>query len=180
MWLLRAQRPGLIRRAGRASRAALYLPDAELVIRARVGSRCLDGHVVAAEWSTIAFARRYLQADLSRLPDLGAPFGAAVASMVLMAIPDWAAAMKRARPPWRQAGCSCSRSLTRASSSSPRPGAITASTAPASNSVSTRSPAARAGLPSTAVGLPQPAGQPGLPGLRGRRARGGSWHRRHR
>ena len=37
---------------------------------------------------------RYLQADLCRLPDLGQPFHAVVASMVLMAIPDWAAAMK--------------------------------------------------------------------------------------
>jgi SAM-dependent methyltransferase len=37
---------------------------------------------------------RYLQADLSRLPGLGGPFDAVVASMVLMAIPDWAAAMR--------------------------------------------------------------------------------------
>lgn len=37
---------------------------------------------------------RYLQADLCRLPDLGEPFDMVVASMVLMAIPDWAAAMK--------------------------------------------------------------------------------------
>lgn len=37
---------------------------------------------------------RYFQADLCRLPDLGEPFDAVVASMVLMAIPDWAAAMR--------------------------------------------------------------------------------------
>jgi SAM-dependent methyltransferase len=37
---------------------------------------------------------RYLQADLCQLPDLGSPFHAVVASMVLMAIPAWAAAMK--------------------------------------------------------------------------------------
>lgn len=37
---------------------------------------------------------RYLQADLCHLPDLGPPFDAVVASMVLMAIPDWTAAMR--------------------------------------------------------------------------------------
>ncbi len=37
---------------------------------------------------------RYLQADLCRQPDLGRPFDMVVASMVLMAIPDWAAAME--------------------------------------------------------------------------------------
>jgi 2-polyprenyl-3-methyl-5-hydroxy-6-metoxy-1,4-benzoquinol methylase len=36
---------------------------------------------------------RYVQADLCALPDLGAPFDAVVASMVLPAIPDWAGAM---------------------------------------------------------------------------------------
>jgi hypothetical protein len=33
-------------------------------------------------------------ADLCRLPDLGAPFDAVVASMVLLTIPDWIAAMR--------------------------------------------------------------------------------------
>lgn len=37
---------------------------------------------------------RYLQADLCRLPDPGRPFDAVVASMVFMAVPDWAAAME--------------------------------------------------------------------------------------
>ena len=37
---------------------------------------------------------RYLQADLCALPDLGEPFDAVVASMVLPAIPDWAGAMR--------------------------------------------------------------------------------------
>src|SRR5215469_6367702 len=37
---------------------------------------------------------RYVQADLCRLPDLGGPFDAVVASMVLLDIPDWTGAMK--------------------------------------------------------------------------------------
>jgi SAM-dependent methyltransferase len=37
---------------------------------------------------------RYVQADLCAMPDLGAPFDAFVASMVLPAIPDWAGAMR--------------------------------------------------------------------------------------
>ncbi|GGM81248.1 class I SAM-dependent methyltransferase [Dactylosporangium sucinum] len=37
---------------------------------------------------------RYVQADLCALPDLGAPFDAAVASMVLPVIPDWTGAMQ--------------------------------------------------------------------------------------
>jgi 2-polyprenyl-3-methyl-5-hydroxy-6-metoxy-1,4-benzoquinol methylase len=37
---------------------------------------------------------RYVQADLCRLPDLGGPFDAVVANMVLLDIPDWAGAMK--------------------------------------------------------------------------------------
>jgi SAM-dependent methyltransferase len=37
---------------------------------------------------------RYVQADLCALPDLGAPFDAVVASMVLPAIPDWTGAMR--------------------------------------------------------------------------------------
>src|SRR5215469_9592543 len=37
---------------------------------------------------------RYVQADLCRLPGLGEPFDAVVASMVLMDIPDWTAALK--------------------------------------------------------------------------------------
>ncbi|MEE1743375.1 class I SAM-dependent methyltransferase [Streptomyces sp. JV184] len=36
----------------------------------------------------------YVQADLTRLPDLGASFDAVVCSMVLMAIPDWKPAMR--------------------------------------------------------------------------------------
>jgi 2-polyprenyl-3-methyl-5-hydroxy-6-metoxy-1,4-benzoquinol methylase len=36
----------------------------------------------------------YVRADLTLLPDLGAPFDAAVCSMVLMAIPDWKPAMR--------------------------------------------------------------------------------------
>lgn len=36
----------------------------------------------------------YVQADLARLPDLGARFDAVVCSMVLMAIPDWQPAMR--------------------------------------------------------------------------------------
>jgi 2-polyprenyl-3-methyl-5-hydroxy-6-metoxy-1,4-benzoquinol methylase len=36
----------------------------------------------------------YVQADLTRLPDLGNPFDAVVCSMVLMAIPDWRPAMR--------------------------------------------------------------------------------------
>jgi len=37
---------------------------------------------------------RYVQADLCRLPDLGGPFDAVLANMVLPAIPDWAQAMQ--------------------------------------------------------------------------------------
>jgi SAM-dependent methyltransferase len=37
---------------------------------------------------------RYVQADLCRLPDLGGPFDAVVATMVLLDIPDWTGAMK--------------------------------------------------------------------------------------
>ena len=37
---------------------------------------------------------RYVQADLCALPDLGEPFDAVVASMVLPAIPDWTGAMQ--------------------------------------------------------------------------------------
>jgi 2-polyprenyl-3-methyl-5-hydroxy-6-metoxy-1,4-benzoquinol methylase len=37
---------------------------------------------------------RYSQADLCRLPDLGGPFDAVVANMVLLDIPDWTGAMK--------------------------------------------------------------------------------------
>jgi 2-polyprenyl-3-methyl-5-hydroxy-6-metoxy-1,4-benzoquinol methylase len=37
---------------------------------------------------------RYVQADLCALPDLGEPFDAVVASMVLPAIPDWTGAMR--------------------------------------------------------------------------------------
>jgi SAM-dependent methyltransferase len=37
---------------------------------------------------------RYVQADLCDLPDLGAPFDAVVASMVLPAVPDWTGAMR--------------------------------------------------------------------------------------
>lgn len=36
----------------------------------------------------------YVQADLTRLPDLGGPFDTVVCSMVLMAIPDWKPAMR--------------------------------------------------------------------------------------
>ncbi|MFD6416101.1 class I SAM-dependent methyltransferase [Streptomyces sp. NPDC060194] len=36
----------------------------------------------------------YVQADLTRLPDLGDPFDAVVCSMVLMSIPDWKPAMR--------------------------------------------------------------------------------------
>ncbi|WP_255949439.1 class I SAM-dependent methyltransferase [Streptomyces odontomachi] len=36
----------------------------------------------------------YVQADLTRMPDLGEPFDAVVCSMVLMAIPDWKPAMR--------------------------------------------------------------------------------------
>ena len=36
---------------------------------------------------------RYIQADLCRLPGLGAPFDAVLASMVLLDIPDWTGAM---------------------------------------------------------------------------------------
>lgn len=63
-------------------------------------------HVVGVEPADglLAFAREretelgqgisYVQADLARLPDLGAPFDAVVCSMVLMAIPDWKPAMR--------------------------------------------------------------------------------------
>jgi SAM-dependent methyltransferase len=37
---------------------------------------------------------RYVQADLCALPDLGAPFDAVVASMVLPAVPDWTGALR--------------------------------------------------------------------------------------
>ena len=37
---------------------------------------------------------RYVQADLSFLPDLGEPFDAVVTSMVLQVIPEWQAAMR--------------------------------------------------------------------------------------
>ncbi|WP_432825079.1 class I SAM-dependent methyltransferase [Dactylosporangium sp. CA-092794] len=37
---------------------------------------------------------RYVRADLCALPDLGPPFDAAVASMVLPAVPDWTGAMR--------------------------------------------------------------------------------------
>ncbi|MEO3765139.1 class I SAM-dependent methyltransferase [Streptomyces sp. B5E4] len=72
-------------------------------------SRILAGHgaqVVGVEPTDVmcAFARErevelrqgitYVQADLTRLPDLGAPFDAVVCSMVLMAIPDWKPAMR--------------------------------------------------------------------------------------
>ncbi|WP_243740464.1 class I SAM-dependent methyltransferase [Streptomyces sp. 8K308] len=36
----------------------------------------------------------YVKADLTRLPDLGAPFDAVVCSMVLQVIPDWKPAMR--------------------------------------------------------------------------------------
>ncbi|AIA02007.1 bifunctional 2-polyprenyl-6-hydroxyphenol methylase/3-demethylubiquinol 3-O-methyltransferase UbiG [Streptomyces noursei] len=36
----------------------------------------------------------YVQADLTRLPDLGGPFDAVVCSMVLAAVPDWQPAMR--------------------------------------------------------------------------------------
>ncbi|MFI5732918.1 class I SAM-dependent methyltransferase [Kribbella sp. NPDC051587] len=36
---------------------------------------------------------RYVQADLSTLPEVGQPFDAVVCSMVLLAIPDWQSAM---------------------------------------------------------------------------------------
>ncbi|MFG1909750.1 class I SAM-dependent methyltransferase [Kribbella sp. NPDC048928] len=36
---------------------------------------------------------RYVQADLSMLPEVGQPFDAVVCSMVLLAIPDWQSAM---------------------------------------------------------------------------------------
>ncbi|GAA2653606.1 class I SAM-dependent methyltransferase [Streptomyces lunalinharesii] len=36
----------------------------------------------------------YVQADLTRLPDLGGPFDAVVCSMVLAAVPDWKPAMR--------------------------------------------------------------------------------------
>ena len=52
----------------------------------------------------VAFAReleverrqgiRYVQADLTRLPDLAGPFDVVVCSMVLMAIPDWRPALR--------------------------------------------------------------------------------------
>jgi 2-polyprenyl-3-methyl-5-hydroxy-6-metoxy-1,4-benzoquinol methylase len=49
----------------------------------------------AAEQETVApLGIRYVQADLCALPDLGAPFDAVVASMVLPAIPDWTGAMR--------------------------------------------------------------------------------------
>jgi 2-polyprenyl-3-methyl-5-hydroxy-6-metoxy-1,4-benzoquinol methylase len=37
---------------------------------------------------------RYVQADLCRLPDLGPPFDACVASMVLPGVPDWTGALR--------------------------------------------------------------------------------------
>jgi|GEM_PF-4577370 len=37
---------------------------------------------------------RYMQADLSRLPDLGEPFDAVVASIVLCDTPEWQRAME--------------------------------------------------------------------------------------
>ncbi len=37
---------------------------------------------------------RYVEADLTRLPDLGGPFDAVLCSMVLPAIPDWRPAMR--------------------------------------------------------------------------------------
>lgn len=72
-------------------------------------SRMLAGHgarVVGVEPTAVmsAFAREkeaelaqgitYVQADLTRLPDLGAPFDAVVCSMVLMSVPDWRPAMR--------------------------------------------------------------------------------------
>lgn len=72
-------------------------------------SRMLDDrgtHVVGVEptASMVRFAREleakrggaveYVQADLTRLPELGAPFDVVVCSMVLMAVPDWRPAMK--------------------------------------------------------------------------------------
>jgi 2-polyprenyl-3-methyl-5-hydroxy-6-metoxy-1,4-benzoquinol methylase len=60
---------------------------------------------------------RYVQADLCALPDLGAPFDAVVASMVLPAIPDWAGAMAACVQALKPGGCSSSPSTTRASSS---------------------------------------------------------------
>ncbi|MFC6015658.1 class I SAM-dependent methyltransferase [Plantactinospora solaniradicis] len=49
----------------------------------------------AVEQEAIAPRRiQYVQADLCALPNLGAPFDAVVASMVLPAIPDWTGAMR--------------------------------------------------------------------------------------
>jgi 2-polyprenyl-3-methyl-5-hydroxy-6-metoxy-1,4-benzoquinol methylase len=49
----------------------------------------------AVEQETVApQSIRYVQADLCALPDLGGPFDAVVASMVLPAIPDWTGAMQ--------------------------------------------------------------------------------------
>jgi len=48
---------------------------------------------VAAE-STEPRGIRYVQADVCAMPDLGAPFDAVVASMVLQAVPDWRDAMR--------------------------------------------------------------------------------------
>ncbi|MEU8005180.1 class I SAM-dependent methyltransferase [Catellatospora sp. NPDC049111] len=49
----------------------------------------------AVERETVApLGIRYVQADLCALPDLGAPFDAVVASMVLPAIPDWTGVMR--------------------------------------------------------------------------------------
>src|SRR5262245_22478423 len=37
---------------------------------------------------------RYVQADVCAMPDLGAPFDAVVASMVLQSVPDWREALR--------------------------------------------------------------------------------------
>lgn len=108
----------------------------------------------AMEQETVAPQHiRYVQADLSALPDLGVPFDAVVASMVLPAIPDWTGAMRACVHALKPNGLFVFTVTTLASTSSGQRGATTASTAPTATSPSTRSldPAA---LTSTAASRP--------------------------
>jgi 2-polyprenyl-3-methyl-5-hydroxy-6-metoxy-1,4-benzoquinol methylase len=118
---------------------------------------------------------RYVQADLCAPPDLGPPFDAAIASMVLSAIPDWTGAMRacvqalkpgglfvftinhpcfeQLWPCWRDHG---------EYRTGPVPRWI-------------RDPRTQRGrLPPHDLELPQPTHQPGLPVDRSRRARAGA------
>ncbi|MGI5151488.1 class I SAM-dependent methyltransferase [Plantactinospora sp. CA-294935] len=91
-----ARRPD--RAAGARRRLRQRLPQPDLagrgatVVGVEPGPSLFD---FAIEQESIApRGIRYVHADLCDLPDLGGPFDAVVASMVLPAIPDWTGAMR--------------------------------------------------------------------------------------